>query len=63
MIHIMQQAEQFLFVLKTVARLIDPNCFETDAPFFDISRFGLRQVLYILRAGIQEFLARSVMEE
>lgn len=57
----MQQAEQFLFVLKTVARLIDPNCFEPDAPFFDISRFGLRQVLYILRAGIQEFLARSVI--
>ena len=30
--------------------------------FFDISRFGLRQVLYILRAGIQEFLARSVIQ-
>ena len=52
----------FLFGLKAIARLINPNCFEPDAPFFDISRFGLRQVLYILTAGIQEFLARSVMQ-
>ena len=51
-----------LFALKGVARLIDPNSFEPDAPFFDIKRFGLRQILYILTAGIQEFLARSVMQ-
>ena len=52
----------FLFLLKTVARAIDPTCFEPDAPFFDIKRFGLRQILYILTAGIQEFLARSVIQ-
>jgi len=52
----------FLFALKAVARLIDPNCFEPDAPFFDLSRFGLRQILYVFTAGIQEFLARSVMQ-
>ena len=52
----------FLFALKGIARLIVPTSFEPDAPFFDISRFGLRQVLYIFTAGIQEFLARSVMQ-
>lgn len=51
-----------LFAIKAVARIIDPNSFEPDAPFFDLSRFGLRQVLYILTAGIQEFLARSVIQ-
>ena len=55
-------AVAFLFALKGVARLIVPTCFEPEAPFFDIRRFGLRQVLYILTAGIQEFLARSVMQ-
>ena len=55
-------AVAFLFAAKGVARLINPNCFEPDAPFFDIRRFGLRQILYILTAGIQEFLARSVMQ-
>ena len=52
----------FLFLLKRVARWIDPNSFEPDAPFFDISRFGLRQILYVFTAGIQEFLARSVIQ-
>ena len=52
----------FLFLLKMVARMIDPNCFEPDAPFCDISRFGLRQILYVFTAGIQEFLARSVIQ-
>ena len=55
-------AVALLFVIKLVARMIDPNCFEPDAPFFDISRFGLRQIIYILTAGIQEFLARSVIQ-
>lgn len=55
-------AVAFLFLLKTVARLIDPTSFEPDAPFFDISRFGMRQILYIFTAGIQEFLARSVIQ-
>ncbi len=48
--------------LKAAARLIDPGCFEPKAPFLDLSRFGLRQVLYVFTAGIQEFLARSVIQ-
>ena len=52
----------FLCVLKAVCRLFDPNCFEPEAPFLDLSRFGLRQILYIFTAGIQEFLARSVIQ-
>ena len=52
----------FLCGLKAIARLINPACFEPDAPFFDSSRFGLRQIQYIFTAGIQEFLARSVMQ-
>ncbi len=55
-------AVAFLFAAKAVARIFVPTCFEPEAPFFDIRRFGLRQVLYILTAGIQEFLARSVMQ-
>ena len=52
----------FLCGFKAAARLIDPNCFEPAAPFLDLSRFGLRQILYVFTAGIQEFLARSVMQ-
>ena len=52
----------FLFAAKAVARMIVPTCFEPEAPFFDVRRFGYRQVLYLLTAGIQEFLARSVMQ-
>ena len=52
----------FLCAFKAVCRQIDPTCFEPDAPFFDISRFGLRQLQYIVTAGIQEFLARSVIQ-
>ena len=51
-----------LFGIKMIARVIDPNSFEPDAPFFDISRFGLRQIIYVFTAGIQEFLARSVIQ-
>ena len=52
----------FLCIVKAVARLFVPTAFEPQAPFFDISRFGLRQILYVFTAGIQEFLARSVMQ-
>jgi len=52
----------FLFAFKAVARMIDPTVFEPKSPFFDISRFGIRQILYVFTAGIQEFLARSVMQ-
>lgn len=51
-----------LCAIKAVARMIDPMSFEPNAPFLDLRRFGLRQVLYIFTAGIQEFLARSVMQ-
>ena len=52
----------FLFVLKLACRIVDPNCFEPKAPFLDIKRFGMRQIQYIFTAGIQEFLARSVIQ-
>ena len=52
----------FLVALKLVFRMIDPNCFEPEAPFLDIRRFGLRQLVYVFTAGIQEFLARSVIQ-
>ncbi len=51
-----------LFVIKLIARAVDPNSFRPDAPFFDLSRFGVRQIIYIFTAGIQEFLARSVIQ-
>ena len=52
----------FLFLLKGVARLIVPTSFRPDRPFFDIRLFGIRQILYVFTAGIQEFLARSVIQ-
>ncbi len=52
----------FLCILKAVARLFVPTAFEPQDPFFDISKFGFRQILYVFTAGIQEFLARSVMQ-
>ena len=52
----------FLCALKAGIRIFSPDAFEPEAPFFDISRFGLRQILYIFTAGIQEFLARSVIQ-
>ena len=52
----------FLVLLKAGARLVKPNCFEPNAPFLDIKRFGVRQIAYIATAGVQEFVARSVMQ-
>ncbi len=52
----------FLCGFKAVSRLIRPDSFEPAAPFVDFGRFGLRQILYLFTAGIQEFLARSVMQ-
>ena len=51
-----------LFVIKMIVRMIDPNCFRPDLPFFDIRLFGVRQIVYLFTAGIQEFLARSVIQ-
>ena len=52
----------FLIALKGVIRLFAPNAFEPTRPFLDLAAFGLPQVLYIFTAGIQEFLARSVIQ-
>ena len=52
----------FLCLVKAVTRLIVPGAFQPEAPFIDFSRFGLRQILYIFTAAIQEFLARSVVQ-
>ena len=52
----------FLFALKGVIRLFRPDAYSPEAPFWDIRLFGLPQIAYIFTAGIQEFLARSVMQ-
>lgn len=52
----------FLCILKVGISLIAPGFFAPGVPFFDISLFGIRQILYVFTAGIQEFLARSVMQ-
>ncbi len=51
-----------MFAFKGICRLIDPSSFEPDAPFFDFHRFGPRQLLYVITAGIQEFLARIAVQ-
>ena len=55
-------AAAFLCVAKAVFRLFSPQAFSPEYPFFDIRAFGVRQVFYILTAGVQEFLARSVIQ-
>ena len=55
-------AVAFFCAVKAVGRLTAPNLFSPGAPFFDLSRFGRREVFYIFTAGIQEFLARSIMQ-
>ena len=52
----------FLCLLKVVARMVRPGSFEPELPFFDITKFGVNQLIYILTAGVQEFLARCVMQ-
>lgn len=52
----------FLCLLKLVARMVAPNSFSPELPFVDITKFGLPQLVYIFTAGIQEFLARGVMQ-
>ncbi len=52
----------FLFALKGVIRLFRPDAYAPDKPFWDIRLFGLPQIAYIFTAGVQEFLARSVMQ-
>ena len=52
----------FLVLVKLVGRLIDPTLFEPNAPFIDFSRFGWQQLIYIPTAGLQEFIARSIIQ-
>lgn len=52
----------FLCALKLGIRIFRPQAFRPDLPFLDLRLFGLRQILYVFTAGIQEFLARSVMQ-
>ena len=47
---------------KAVVRIISPNALSPERPFFDIRAFGVRQIIYIFTAGVQEFLARSVIQ-
>ena len=47
---------------KAVIRLFAPNAFGPEYPFFDIRAFGVRQIIYVFTAGVQEFLARSVIQ-
>ena len=55
-------AVAFMCVGKAVIRLFNPNVFGPEYPFFDIRAFGIRQIIYIATAGVQEFLARSVIQ-
>lgn len=52
----------FLIALKGIIRLFDPNAFGPQLPFLDLGVFGTTQIIYIFTAGIQEFLARSVIQ-
>ena len=47
---------------KAVIRLFAPDAFGPEYPFFDIRAFGVRQIIYVFTAGVQEFLARSVIQ-
>ncbi len=47
---------------KAVVRIFSPNAFGPEYPFFDIRAFGVRQIVYVFTAGVQEFLARSVIQ-
>jgi PAS domain S-box-containing protein len=51
-----------LAVLKVLIRAFRPDAFGPGESFIDFGKFGARQIRYIFTAGIQEFLARSVMQ-
>ncbi|MBR4691773.1 MAG: GAF domain-containing protein [Oscillospiraceae bacterium] len=55
-------AVAFLCIAKAVIRLFAPNAFGPEFPFLDLRAFGVRQIIYVFTAGIQEFLARSVIQ-
>ena len=49
-------------IAKAVIRLFVPDALGPEYPFFDLRAFGVRQIVYIFTAGVQEFLARSVIQ-
>lgn len=55
-------AVAFMCIAKAVIRIFAPNAFGPEYPFFDIRAFGVRQIIYVFTAGVQEFLARSVIQ-
>lgn len=55
-------AVAFMCIAKAVIRLFVPDALGPEYPFFDIRAFGVRQIIYIFTAGVQEFLARSVIQ-
>ncbi|MBR3555862.1 MAG: GAF domain-containing protein [Oscillospiraceae bacterium] len=55
-------AAAFMCVGKAVIRIFSPQAFGPEYPFFDLRAFGVRQIIYVFTAGVQEFLARSVIQ-
>ncbi len=55
-------AVAFMCIAKALIRIFAPNAFGPEYPFFDIRAFGARQIIYVFTAGVQEFLARSVIQ-
>ncbi len=55
-------AVAFMCIAKAVIRIFAPSAFGPEYPFFDIHAFGIRQIIYVFTAGVQEFLARSVIQ-
>jgi len=51
-----------LCAVKAAVRSVNPDALGAGHPFIDFGRLGLAQVLYVLTAGIQEFLARGVIQ-
>jgi hypothetical protein len=47
---------------KAVVRIFAPDALGPEYPFFHLRAFGVRQIIYIFTAGVQEFLARSVIQ-
>ena len=55
-------AVAFLVLVKLIGRWIDPTLFRPEAPFVDFSLFTWHQVAYLFIAGLQEFIARSILQ-
>ncbi len=51
-----------LCLVKIGVRMVNPDVLGAGHPFVDFGRFGIAQILYVFTAGIQEFLARGVIQ-